>query len=101
MDKKKAKKKNTNFRHYIQALWALLTNSYLAGFIQGKIYKGKLKNLCVPGMNCYSCPGALGSCPIGSLQAVIGSYKFKFAFYIAGFLMFVGAIIGRFVCGWL
>lgn len=101
LDKKKAKKKNTNFRHYIQALWALLTNSYLAGFIQRKIYKGKLKNLCVPGMNCYSCPGALGSCPIGSLQAVIGSYKFKFAFYIAGFLMFVGAIIGRFVCGWL
>lgn len=98
---KQTKKKKGNFRHYIQALWALLTNSYLAGFIQGKIYKGKLKNLCVPGMNCYSCPGALGSCPIGSLQAVIGSYKFKFAFYIAGFLMFIGAIIGRFVCGWL
>lgn len=88
-------------RHYIQALWALLTNSYFVGFAQGKIYKGNLKKLCVPGMNCYSCPGALGSCPIGSLQAVIGSYHFKFAFYIAGFLMFIGAIIGRFVCGWL
>lgn len=88
-------------RHGFQALWALLTNSYLAGFAQGKIYKGKLKNLCVPGLNCYSCPGALGSCPIGSLQAVIGSYNFKFAFYIAGFLMFTGALVGRFVCGWL
>lgn len=88
-------------RHRIQALWALLTNSYLIGFIQGKIYKGKLKNLCVPGMNCYSCPGAVGACPIGAMQAVIGSWNFKFAFYVAGFLMFVGALIGRFVCGWL
>lgn len=98
MDKKKTSEWP---RHGIQAFWALLTNSYLTGFVQGKIYKGKLKNLCVPGMNCYSCPGALGSCPIGSLQAVIGSWKFKFTFYIAGFLMFVGALIGRFVCGWL
>lgn len=94
-------KRTEHRRHRIQALWALLSNSYLVGFAQGKIYKGSLKNLCLPGMNCYSCPGALGSCPIGSLQAVIGSYQFHFAFYIAGFLMFVGALIGRFVCGWL
>lgn len=98
---KHSKKESQWCRHRIQALWALLTNSYIAGFIHGKIYKGKLKNLCVPGMNCYSCPGALGSCPIGALQAVIGSWNFKFAFYIAGFLMFIGALMGRFVCGWL
>lgn len=97
------KRKSTNEwkRHGIQVFWALLTNSYLMGFVQGKIYKGKLKNLCVPGLNCYSCPGALGSCPIGAMQAVIGNRNFKFAFYIAGFLMFVGALMGRFVCGWL
>lgn len=88
-------------RHGIQTFWALLTNSYLAGFLQGKIYKGKLKNICVPGLNCYSCPGAVGSCPIGAMQAVIGNWNFKFAFYAAGFLMFVGALMGRFVCGWL
>ena len=97
----KKKKINEWPRHRIQALWTLLTNSYLIGFVQGKIYKGKLKNLCVPGLNCYSCPGAVGSCPIGSLQAVIGSWNFKFAFYVAGFLVFIGALIGRFVCGWL
>lgn len=98
-----AKRKKTNewLRHGIQALWAFLTNSYLPGFAQGKIYTGKLKNLCVPGMNCYSCPGALGACPIGAMQAVIGNWNFKFAFYAAGFLMFVGALMGRFVCGWL
>lgn len=85
----------------MQVLWALLTNSYLIGFAQGKIYRGKLKNLCVPGLNCYSCPGALGSCPIGAMQAVIGSWNFKFAFYVAGFLVFFGALMGRFACGWL
>lgn len=100
MDKKN-KKTSEWPRHRFQALWALLTNSYLIGFVQGKIYKGRLKNLCVPGLNCYSCPGAVGSCPIGSLQAVIGNWNFKFAFYVAGFLVFVGALIGRFVCGWL
>lgn len=88
-------------RHGVQALWAFLTNSYLAGFAQGKIYRGKLKNLCVPGLNCYSCPGALGSCPIGAMQAVIGSRNFKLAFYVSGFLVFVGALMGRFACGWL
>lgn len=95
------KKHGQGFRHGIQTLWALASNSYLWGFAQGKIYKGKLKNLCLPGMNCYSCPGALGSCPIGALQAVIGSWNFKFAFYVAGFLIFIGALVGRFVCGWL
>ena len=88
-------------RHGIQALWALLTNGYLAGFVQGKIYRGRMKNFCVPGLNCYSCPGALGACPIGALQAVIGNWNFKFTFYVAGFLMFVGAIFGRLVCGFL
>lgn len=88
-------------RHTVQGLWALITNSHIAGFFTGKIYQGNLKHLCVPGLNCYSCPGALGSCPIGSLQAVIGSWKFKFAAYITGFLIFIGSLIGRLVCGWL
>lgn len=101
MDKKKEKKQKQTIRHFIQVIWAFVTNSYLIGFVQGKIYRGKLKNICVPGMNCYSCPGALGACPIGAMQAIIGSWNFKIAFYVAGFLMFVGSIAGRFVCGWL
>lgn len=97
------KKKRTNEwgRHRVQILWVFLSNSYLAGFAKGKIYQGKLKNLCVPGLNCYSCPGALGSCPVGAMQAVVGSWNFKLTFYVAGFLMFIGALTGRFVCGWL
>ena len=100
MDNRKNKIKDWP-RHTIQALWALLTNSHLSGFVTGKIYTGKLKNACVPGLNCYSCPGAAGACPIGSLQAVVGSWNFKFAYYVIGFLIFVGAILGRLVCGFL
>lgn len=102
MDKKKTKRiYSDSFRHTFQTLWGIATNSFAVGFLKGKIYQGKLKYLCVPGLNCYSCPGALGSCPIGALQAVLGSKNHKFAFYVVGFLMFIGAICGRFVCGWL
>ena len=93
MDKKKQSEWK---RHRFQILWAFLTNSYLVGFAKGKIYDGKLKNLCVPGLNCYSCPGSLGSCPIGAMQAVIGSWNFRMAFYVAGFLVFVGSPYGTF-----
>lgn len=100
MDKKK-KIKGERFRHIFQGIWAFITNSYLTGFFQGKIYQGKLKNLCLPGLNCYSCPGALGSCPVGALQASIGERGNKISLYVSGFLIFVGALMGRYVCGWL
>ncbi|WP_113674416.1 4Fe-4S binding protein [Vallitalea guaymasensis] len=80
---------------------AVITNLHLKGFSTGKIYTGKMKKICVPGLNCYSCPGALGSCPIGSLQAVIGGIKYQFSFYMIGLLMLIGSLVGRFVCGWL
>ena len=89
------------FRGWIQAAAALLTNIHLPNFLQGKLYQGGGKAVCVPGLNCYSCPGAAGACPIGSLQAVVGSWNFKFAYYVIGFLIFVGAILGRLVCGFL
>ena len=97
------RKKNRGYsvRLWMQILFTALTNGYIIGFFKGKIYTGKLKNICVPGLNCYSCPGALGSCPIGSLQAVMGSRKFSLSFYVIGFLMFTGSIFGRFVCGWI
>lgn len=91
----------SNFRHWFQAAWFALTNGYGKGFLEGKIYQGPTKVLCVPGLNCYSCPGALGSCPIGSLQAVLDSSKFTFSCYVFGFLMIFGSLLGRVVCGWL
>lgn len=88
-------------RHWVQAVWTFVTNCYLVGFAEGRIYQGPLKNICFPGLNCYSCPGALNACPIGALQAVIGSWQYRFSLYVGGFLMIVGAVLGRFVCGWL
>ena len=88
-------------RLYVQIAFTALTNGYLLGFLTGRIYTGPTKAACVPGLNCYSCPGALGSCPIGSLQAVLGSRDYKFSFYVVGFLMFFGSLFGRFICGWL
>lgn len=90
-----------HLRLIVQACFAALTNGYVRGFVEGKIYSGPFKQLCVPGLNCYSCPGALGACPIGALQAVLGSRGRQFSFYAIGFLVAVGALCGRFVCGWL
>ena len=94
-------KRTNRLRLFCQAAFTAVSNGYLRGFARGEIFTGGSKAVCVPGLNCYSCPGALGSCPIGALQAVLGSRKFQFSFYILGFLMMVGALCGRFVCGWL
>ena len=91
----------SKLRKTVQILWGVLTNSYIKGFMSGSIYKGPLKHFCVPGMNCYSCPGALGACPIGALQAVLNSRQRRFPLYVLGFLMSIGLFLGRFVCGWL
>lgn len=95
------KKVRDNIRLWVQVVWTALTNGYVNGFLEGRIYRGASKKLCVPGLNCYSCPGALAACPIGSLQAVLNSRDYNISMYIIGFLMAVGAFFGRFVCGWL
>ncbi len=90
-----------NARTAIQMVFFALSNGYAAGFWRGNIYKGPGKFVCVPGLNCYSCPGALGACPIGALQAVLSSREYKFAFYVTGFFLLFGALLGRLVCGFL
>ena len=108
MDNKNAKKKKdgisqflSRFRGLLQAGATLLTNLHLPNFLKGGIYQGKGKAVCVPGLNCYSCPAASGSCPIGSFQAVVGSSKFGFSYYITGSLILLGVLLGRFICGFL
>lgn len=88
-------------RKSVQIMMLISNNSYFKGWFEGNIYKGKTKSICVPGLNCYSCPGALGSCPIGSLQAVIADMRYNFSFYVVGYLTIIGLVAGRFVCGWL
>ena len=103
MDKKTKllSKKVARIRGWIQAIATLLTNIHVPNLLKGKIYQGKIKTVCVPGLNCYSCPAATGACPIGAFQAVIGSSRFKFSYYITGFFILLGMILGRFICGFL
>ena len=91
----------SRFRGWVQGGAALLSNLHLPNFLRGGIYQGKGKAVCVPGLNCYSCPAASGACPIGSFQAVVGSSKFGFSYYITGFLLLLGVLLGRFICGFL
>lgn len=98
---KRIKSAGAQARLWVQIGFTAVTNGYLKGFSNGSIYKGPLKSYCLPGLNCYSCPGALGACPIGAVQAVIASRNFSVSFYLAGFFLMVGALLGRFVCGFL
>ena len=88
-------------RTWIQAGATFLTNMHLPNFLKGQLYQGPGKKLCVPGLNCYSCPAASGACPIGAFQAVVGSSKFSFSYYVTGFLILLGVLLGRFICGFL
>lgn len=95
------KTKRSKYRLWVQLGFTAVTNGYGKGFTDGSIYTGSLKSYCVPGLNCYSCPGALGSCPVGSLQAVLASRNYSFSYYLVGFFLMIGALLGRAVCGWL
>ena len=88
-------------RKLIQLYAALLFNANLKGYITGNIYKGPLKNLCTPGLNCYSCPGAVGACPLGSLQNALSSSRKTTPYYVFGILLLYGIIFGRWICGFL
>lgn len=85
----------------VQLLFTILTNGYMYGFLNGKIYQGKMKYACVPGLNCYSCPGAAASCPMGALQALLNQQGFQIPFASLGFFFLFGSLLGRFICGWL
>ena len=103
MDKNKniISKTLSRFRGWIQAAATLLTNIHLPNLFKGTIYQGNVKAACVPGLTCYSCPAATGACPIGAFQAVVGSSKFKISYYITGFFILMGVLLGRFICGFL
>lgn len=88
-------------RRLIQLYAALLTNANIKGFINGRIYTGNSKNVCVPGLNCYSCPGAVGACPLGALQNALASSNTRAPVYVIGILGLIGLIFARTVCGFL
>ena len=88
-------------RRLVQLYAALLYNAHIKAFFTGEIYTGKVKSVCVPGLNCYSCPAAVGACPLGALQNALASSANRPAFYVIGMLMLFGLLLGRVICGWL
>lgn len=88
-------------RRYVQLLSALLYNANLRGFADGRIFQGAGKGICVPGLNCYSCPGAVGACPLGSLQTALYSRGGRVPYYVLGMLLLFGLLLGRVICGFL
>ncbi len=88
-------------RRIIQLYAALLTNANLKGFGNGKIYQGTIKNICAPGLNCYSCPAASASCPLGALQNALAGSNARLPHYMLGILLLFGVLFGRWICGFL
>ena len=88
-------------RRIIQLYAALLTNANLKGYGNGRIYQGAVKNICAPGLNCYSCPAASASCPLGALQNALASSNARLPYYIFGILLLFGILFGRWICGFL
>lgn len=94
-------KKIFRFRSWIQAAAALLFNPDIPNFLDGSIHMGASKQVCVPVLNCYSCPAATGACPIGSAQAMLSGRKHSFPFYVLGLVLLFGLALGRAICGFL
>ena len=101
MEKNDKMKKQSRVRLWFQAAWFVLTNGYVRGYTKGMIFTGPSKVVCLPGLNCYSCPGALGACPMGALQAVLGNVSYRFSLYVFGSLAAMGVVFGRLICGWM
>jgi polyferredoxin len=99
--KTEKEKKQSRLRLAVQAGFAVFLNGYVKGFFKGEIFGGKSKYVCVPVLNCYSCPGAIGSCPIGALQNALSSGGKKIPYYVLGTLMLFGVLFGRLVCGFV
>jgi polyferredoxin len=95
-------------RKLVQATWVFLTNGFWGFPWTAGIYQGPLKVICSPGLNCYSCPAATTYCPIGSLQQLLLGVRFSiqsgtyyFGAYVLGSMGILGALFGRFICGWV
>lgn len=86
-------------RRISQFIGLLGANSYFNFFKTKDIYRGELKGVCFPLLNCYACPLAISSCPIGTFQHF--SAKHKIPFYLIGYLGVISMFVGRMACGWI
>ena len=94
-------------RKWVQVVFGFLMNGYWAFPFTRNMYKGPLKVVCAPGLNCYSCPASTTYCPIGALQQLMGGLRFSLdvgnyyiGWYVVGSMGVLGALFGRLICGW-
>jgi polyferredoxin len=59
----------------------------------------RLHTVCSPVFHCYSCPLATFACPIGLLANFSAIHMIPFM--VLGTLVFLGAMFGSFICGWV
>lgn len=92
----------------VQLSSALAANAWLQGWVEKGIYTGPTKVACFPGLQCYSCPSSIASCPLGSLQSLLaspgpllgalGGAEAATALAVLGSILVVGFLAGRFAC---
>lgn len=88
-------------RRYSQIAAVVIANPWVFYFKDNVLYRGKGKGVCFPGMNCYACPMAMYSCPIGAMQHSLAVRSAGAMLYVFGTLAALGAVIGRIPCGWV
>lgn len=95
-------------RGWVQALSTVALN---LAFVRALYPLKGAGGVCSPVLNCWACPGAVTSCPIGALQHAAaearltvhggGSWVSVLPYYVLGSLFLFGVTLGRFMCGWL
>lgn len=77
-------------RRIYQVLFLVLLNLPLLG---------EWKAVCLPVLNCHSCPWAVTACPVG----VMGHFAAwgVIPFFALGTIAAAAAVFGRFFCGWM
>lgn len=100
--------KTESKRRLFQLAAALGFNLDFLSLLKGNISQVRTKGLCLPALNCYSCPAAVGACPVGALQNSLNTLRYnlgsgqkKLGLYVIGSLGLMGTIGGRLPCGWL
>ncbi|MDI6698154.1 MAG: 4Fe-4S binding protein [Candidatus Saccharicenans sp.] len=95
-------------RKIYQLAAALGFNLDVVSLLKGRVSQVPTKGLCLPALNCYSCPAAVGACPVGALQNALNSFRYnlgagqkKLGLYVIGSLGLMGTLAGRLPCGWL
>ncbi|MDH3359325.1 MAG: 4Fe-4S binding protein [Desulfobulbaceae bacterium] len=94
-------------RKWVQVMAGFLMNGAWTFPWTKNIYRGPMKVLCAPGLNCYSCPAATTYCPLGALQHLLASVRLNIAagqyylgWYVTGSIGLLGVFFGRMICGW-